>query len=65
MSVGLLQLLCTTEFLTNVTLRCRVWQVQDPLIAELTYREAVAARERVRAVRRAITLVEARLKRSA
>jgi hypothetical protein len=30
--------------------------VQDPLIAELAYREAAAARERVRAVRRAITL---------
>ncbi len=30
--------------------------MHDPLIAELTYREAVAARERVRAVRRAITL---------
>jgi len=30
--------------------------VQDPLIAELAYREVVAARERVRAVRRAITL---------
>ena len=30
--------------------------MQDPLIAELTYREAVAARERVRAVRRAIIL---------
>jgi hypothetical protein len=32
------------------------WQVQDPLVAELAYREAVAARARVRAVRRAITL---------
>jgi hypothetical protein len=30
--------------------------VRDPLIAELAYRETVAARERVRAVRRAITL---------
>ena len=30
--------------------------MQDPLIAELAYRETVAARERVRAVRRAITL---------
>lgn len=30
--------------------------MQDPLIAELTYREALATRERVRAVRRAITL---------
>ncbi len=30
--------------------------MQDPLIAELAYREAVATRERVRAVRRAITL---------
>jgi hypothetical protein len=32
------------------------WQVQDPLIAELAYREAVAARERVRAIRRVIAL---------
>src|SRR6478672_1836458 len=42
--------------LTNITLRCRVMQVEDPLVAELTYREAIAARERVRGVRRAITL---------
>lgn len=54
--VGLPQLLCTTESLTNLTLQCRVWQVQDPLIAELTYREVGAASERVRAIRRAITL---------
>jgi hypothetical protein len=31
-------------------------QVEDPLVAELTYREAIAARERVRGVQRAITL---------
>lgn len=30
--------------------------MQDPLITELAYRETVAARERVRAIRRAITL---------
>jgi hypothetical protein len=30
--------------------------VKDPLVAELAYRETVAARERVRGVRRAITL---------
>ena len=30
--------------------------MQDPLIVELAYREAVAARDRVRAIRRAITL---------
>jgi len=30
--------------------------VRDPLIAELTYRETVAARERVRGIQRAITL---------
>ena len=30
--------------------------MQDPLVAELAYRETVAARERVRGVRRAITL---------
>jgi hypothetical protein len=30
--------------------------VRDPLVAELAYREVVAARERVRAIRRAITL---------
>jgi hypothetical protein len=32
------------------------WQVHDPLVAELAYREARAARARVCAVRRAITL---------
>jgi len=31
-------------------------QVDDPLVAELTYREAMGARERVRAIQRAITL---------
>jgi len=30
--------------------------VQDPLVAELAYREAVAARDRVRGIQRAITL---------
>ena len=30
--------------------------MQDPLVAELAYRETLAARERVRAIRRAITL---------
>ncbi|MCW2543319.1 MAG: hypothetical protein JWM40_871 [Frankiales bacterium] len=32
------------------------WQVQDPLVAELAYRETEAARARVRAVRLAITM---------
>src|SRR5215213_6675454 len=55
-AVSLGWLLCNIECLTNITLQYRVWQVQDPLVAELAYRETVAARERVRGIQRAITL---------